>query len=498
MFTEKALTRRQKRMLNRRRQREERRDATVGHYDCFEQITNLDHIAQAQKDCSKGTRWKCSVQKYCYDSLSHALETKKALKEKKDVRKGFVEFSLYERGKLRRIYAVHISERVPQRTLCRYVLMPIINRSLVSSNCASIKGKGELYAEDLLSRMLSAFYQKYRDNHGYIVMIDVHDYFGQIDREDVKSQMFHMIHDPGLQWVISLFIDAFATIPVFSEHGVGLGSEVSQNCGILALNQIDHKIKEYMNIGDGGKRMARYMDDSYNIQRRYEDAVAARTAIMQMYTDKGYPLNPDKCQIYPIWKPFTWLKKRYHLTASGKVVRKVGRESIKRNRKSFKLGRKWVNTGKYSYQKYENICRSVIIGMQKHYNSTASNRALQTLFCYEFYCLLEESKAPYIQELQKILKTNYNRPKVTLVRVGLSYMAWGKDAIVTAKICAVKLRSMKRGTKIVAFDEKKLPKYLGMLKQAKVSYEVYKVNKKDMPQICQQGPKNGSNYYQYI
>jgi hypothetical protein len=135
--------------------------------------------------------------------------------------------------------------------------------------------------------------------------------------------------------------------------------------------------------------------------------------------------------------------------------------------------------------------------MKKHYDSTASVRALQTLFCYEFYSLMEEAQAPYIQALRKIIRENESRPVVTLVRIGVSYMVWGRDAIVVSKICAVKLRTMKRGTKIVAFDERRLPKHLRMLKEAEIAYEVYKANKKDVPCICQKRKQADSQYYKF-
>lgn len=44
---------------------------------------------------------------------------------------GFYEFTIMERGKLRHIKSVHISERVVQKCLCDYSLTPMLSRTFI-------------------------------------------------------------------------------------------------------------------------------------------------------------------------------------------------------------------------------------------------------------------------------------------------------------------------------------------------------------------------------
>ena len=285
------MTRRENRRMRREAARELRREEQIGKYDSFDQVTDLDHLYDGMKKCARGVRWKHSVQIYLYDGLFNIRDIRIKLLNQEDIRRGFVLFVIYERGKLRRIYSVHIAERVPQRVLCDRVLVPIIERSIISDNCASMRGKGEIYAEDALTKDLQRFYRKYGDNHGFIVFLDVHNYFGIIDREGVKAQIAHMVRDKLLQGLFNLFVDAFEDIPEFKDRGMGLGSQISQICGILALNRVDHFITECISDEDG---TCRYMDDSYMLFRTYDSADAARTIVMDKYRAEGYDMNEEK------------------------------------------------------------------------------------------------------------------------------------------------------------------------------------------------------------
>jgi hypothetical protein len=60
---------------------------------------------------------------------------------RKSVQSAFVEFDLSEQGKTRHIKSVHISERVVQKYLCGNALVPVLSRSLIHDNRASVKTK---------------------------------------------------------------------------------------------------------------------------------------------------------------------------------------------------------------------------------------------------------------------------------------------------------------------------------------------------------------------
>lgn len=489
------MTRRENRRMRREAVRELRREEQIGKYDSFDQVTDLDHLYDGMKKCARGVRWKHSVQIYLYDGLFNIRDIRIKLLNQEDIRRGFVLFVIYERGKLRRIYSVHIAERVPQRVLCDRVLVPIIERSIISDNCASMRGKGEIYAEDALTKDLQRFYRKYGDNHGFIVFLDVHNYFGIIDREGVKAQIAHMVRDKLLQGLFNLFVDAFEDIPEFKDRGMGLGSQISQICGILALNRVDHFITECISDEDG---TCRYMDDSYMLFRTYDSADAARTIVMDKYRAEGYDMNEEKCMILPIWESFVWLKKRYRLTETGRVIRKMGDESVRRMRKSIKRSRDWVENGKYSFFQYENIFRSWVISVRKYYDSSASANNIQALFEYECHRLMEDQISPYMVRLSQIMKNNHVMQTVSLIRLGVSHMVFDDDAQVLSGISSVKLRKLKNGHMIASFPEKKLDKYTKLLYDNRISYQVIKADQYDNPKIRQRKHFDASNYDEYV
>lgn len=477
------LSRRAKRLLRRKQRRNIRRKLFVGNCDNYDQVTDIDHLYTAMRKCAKGVRWKCSVQAYLYDGLLNIHDLQRLLQNEEDIRKGFVSFSIYERGKLRQIYSVHISERIPQRAFCDYVITPIVERSIISDNCASIKGKGELYAENALTNDLRQFYHQFGNNHGYILFFDLHNYFGSLDRSALKVQFSQLVMDERLRSLFNRFVDAFDSINEFKERGMGLGSQISQICGILALNPIDHFIKEVLPNG-AGRWMCRYQDDSYIIGNDYDDLVMIRSIIFALYESHGYQMNEKKCVIVPIWKSFVWLKKRYQLTATGRVVRKVSATSVSRMRITMKRGYHWVCNGSMTFFDYENTFRSWIIATNKYYDSYASVLALRSLFHYECFRLLEDD-CPYMTKLKQIIQQNMRMDCLTVARIGTDYMLFDMDARQLSGISTLKVRTLHCGHAVVSFSERKLPKYISLLSSNMMSYRVYRADMHDTPKLRQ-------------
>ncbi|MBO4738813.1 MAG: hypothetical protein J5606_04545, partial [Bacteroidales bacterium] len=93
----------------------------------------------------------------------------------KDIRRGFIEFDICERGKMRHIRSVHFSERVVQKSLCTNVLYPVLTNNLITDNGASQKGKGTHFATQRLIKYLHKYYRKY-GNDGYVLSLDFKSY----------------------------------------------------------------------------------------------------------------------------------------------------------------------------------------------------------------------------------------------------------------------------------------------------------------------------------
>ena len=103
--------------------RTEKKNNFLKIYNDFDHLTDIDNLYSAFRLSRRGVDWKESVQKYNFDLFQNLLETKRKLLAGENVSKGFVEFTLHERGKIRHIRSVHISERVVQKCLCDQILV---------------------------------------------------------------------------------------------------------------------------------------------------------------------------------------------------------------------------------------------------------------------------------------------------------------------------------------------------------------------------------------
>ena len=149
----------------------------VAQYDNFDNLCTCNALYRAARMSRKGIRWKASVQRYFMVYLRNILQLREMLLAGDDVTMGFIEFNLFERGKKRHIKSVHFKERVAQRSLCDNALVPMLSRSLIYDNGASLKDKGISFARDRLKHHLHQYYRRTGGNEGYILLMDFSGYF---------------------------------------------------------------------------------------------------------------------------------------------------------------------------------------------------------------------------------------------------------------------------------------------------------------------------------
>jgi hypothetical protein len=282
---------------------------------------------------------------------------------------GFYEFDIMERGKLRHIKSVHITERVVQKCLCDYSLVPMLTRRFIYDNGACMKGKGIDFAINRLREHLHDFYRRY-GNDGYVLVFDFSKYFDRINHQTLIDKISEVYTDERLIKIISMFINNFG-----GECGIGLGSQVSQISALFYPNELDHAIKEEMNI----KYYGRYMDDGYLISHSKEHLKYCLERIKEICAKYGIVLNTNKTQIVKLSRYFTFLKKRVKLTETGQVVMKISKKSIvgmRRKLHHFKIA---IGQGKFVFQ---DIYTSFIswLGHAQHHDSHRSAARMTELF----------------------------------------------------------------------------------------------------------------------
>lgn len=339
--------RRNARYLRRKAKRQAKKNEILEQHQ-FYHVFNRNALAKAAKDATKNVRYKASVKRYMQRRLVNISILSESLIHRKDVRKGFICFSLFERGKLRKIMSVHFAERVPQKSLNQNALSPVLTRTLIYDNGASQKGKGTNFA---LNRMVTHLHRHYRRHgtDGYILLIDFSDYFNNIDHDIAKLIIRKNFNDDGIIWLSELFIDAYAQHNRKKLHlpesearkGLGLGSEINQTLAISYPNRMDHFVKEVLRI----KGYGRYMDDSYLIHESKEYLEYCLEQIREICSELKITISEKKTRIVKLSHGFCYLKTQFYITESGKIVKKPCHNAIVRQRRKLKKQKKLVDDG---------------------------------------------------------------------------------------------------------------------------------------------------------
>lgn len=326
--------RREARYQRRKARRAARKDAQCALNDCFDWVFSYENLYASYKKCRRNVAWKASTQKYITQAPLNVLQTYTRLQQGKFKTSGFFEFDIFERGKKRHIRSVTITERVVQRCLCDYALVPVLCRTFIHDNGASMKDKGYHFAANRLIQHLHEHYRKH-GQEGYVLLFDFSKFFDRVSHKLVKSILRKEFTDERIITLTEHFIDAFGDV------GMGLGSQISQVLALASANRLDHYIKEVCGIRGYG----RYMDDGYLIHHDKAYLQKCLERIKALCDELEITLNLKKTQIVKLSHGFTFLKGRYFLLPSGKVAKKIYRSSVIRMRRKLKAFRRKVDAG---------------------------------------------------------------------------------------------------------------------------------------------------------
>lgn len=290
----------------------------------FEDVFSFENLYKAYKKCVLGVNWKTSIKNYSKQALENICKTRNALLNGTFKSKGFDKFTIRERGKIRNIHAIHISERVVQRCLCDNWLVPEIHKRLIYDNGATINGKGLKFAVDRITTHLHKYYRKFK-NEGYVLLFDFSNYFGTIIHDKLIELINKIDGDCRLKQLYAYFVHCFD-----GNVGIGLGSQISQISALFYISKLDHLLKEKLHC----EFYVRYMDDGI-IMSNDKTYLKSVVDFLNSYAIKsGLVLNKNKTHIYKV-SNFSFLKRNWHLTKSGKVLIRPSSKNIKRIKRKY-------------------------------------------------------------------------------------------------------------------------------------------------------------------
>ena len=302
------------RIVRRKLEREKKKEKEREIYDKVDILKDPYLYIKAFGKTRSGVAWKPSVQNWelsLYNNITYSIHKVLAMENTK---LEFHYFYLNERGKLRYIQSINVTERVIQHVLCDECIYPAINKIIISDNAASIKHRGTDFTIKRLSRHLQEFYRRNnQSNDGCILLIDFKDFFGSLSHKVLHNIIDEIFITPEIRFELKRIIDSFD-----GDVGIGLGSQVSQLLAVIYVNKVDHYIKEVLRIRGYG----RYNDDSYFILLDEDECRSVLKILMPKYEAIGLTVNMEKTKIIHLNDPkgFKFLKKTFILTDSGRVL----------------------------------------------------------------------------------------------------------------------------------------------------------------------------------
>lgn len=316
----------------------------------YENACRLSELMKATRQCAKNVRWKESVEAYEDKAIlkNHVLA--------EEIRKGTYKISPYIRfnvqePKERLIHATRIRDRVWQRSMCNNGLYEDMTRGLIYDNAACQKGKGVDFAIDRMKEQLRRYYRENHTNKGWAAHLDIHHYFPSTPQSVAKDTLRHRVQDHDFLRHAETIVDSFEDARTAEEiaagdpekRGIHLGSQMSQLIQLGNPDQIDHYLKEHMHV----RYYARYMDDFIIIDSSREHLMECVEYVETSLREMGLALNKKSC-VYPLEQGITYLHIHFKLAESGKVILRLDRKSISKERKKLRSLKTLLEAGKIS------------------------------------------------------------------------------------------------------------------------------------------------------
>lgn len=289
---------------------------------------SFENLYKAMQVAKKDIMWKDSTAGFVKNGISNCYKLHEELMNNTYKLSGYSVFEVHEK-KTRIIVSTRIRDRVVQHSICDNYFYDQLTRGFIYDNCACLKGKGTDFARDRLKCHLQRFYRKYGLN-GYVLKVDIHDYFGSTLHSVAKRAVDKRIPD---EWVKSMVFDVIDSFTNISEdRGMGLGSQITQLVQLAVLDDLDHEIKERFRI----KYYVRYMDDFILIHEDKEHLQYCLSIIEERLSELSLGLNTKKTNIQPICHGINFLGFNYKLNKNGKVRMKLQTGKISKERRKLK------------------------------------------------------------------------------------------------------------------------------------------------------------------
>lgn len=365
----------------------------------FKELFDLSVLNQCAVECTKQSRWKETTQRYMANMLVNNLTLKEEVLNHKYRVQPTTDFMINERGRIRKIEAPAIRDRIVQKTITKNILTPLLSSYFIYDNYASLKHRGTSFARKRFEVMLKRYIAEHGTD-GYILQIDIRKYFENIDHEVLKKLLAPRLADLPSDVVALIYyiIDTSSK----TDKGINLGSEAPQIFAIYYLSFIDHFIK----VVKGVKYYGRYMDDILIIGSDKSELKALCGEIETELSKLKLETNKKKTHIVKLSHGFTFLQIKYDILDNGKILKRVTHKKVARERKRLKAFKRMCDNGEMKEQDVWNCYQSwrgTIVKEHNAYYKTISSldNLYMNLFPQHTDCKEKPSRKTLVKRVNK-------------------------------------------------------------------------------------------------
>lgn len=326
----------------------------------LEELTTLEKLNNAFYEYASNVSNKESMHRYKANLLINNIELQDDLRNGTYKVSKTNNFTINERGKMRDIKEPAIRDRVVQKVLCKYILVPQLRKYLIYDNYASLENRGTSFARKRITIMLQKYIKEYGDS-GYILQVDVKKFFDNIDHEILKDMLHEKLDVP--QDVMNL-IDYTVDTSSESDKGLNLGSEAPQILSVFYLYKLDNYIKSVKGV----KYYGRYADDIFIISNSKEELKQLLIDIKQQLADVKLEVNEKKTHITTLRHGFTYMQIKYNVE-NGKVIKRPTHNKIFREKRRLRKYKKKLDENLMEGLNIQNNYKSWRNGVIKEHNA---------------------------------------------------------------------------------------------------------------------------------
>jgi len=279
--------------------------------------------------------------------------------------------------KYRLIMSERVEDKIVNHLVAKYILLPVLDNSLIDSNVATRYEKGSGHAFKLFLKYTNRLF--YEKKEIYVLKIDISKYFYNIDHYECIRMLKKKIKDEKTLKIIKDILDTtnepyinkeikymvtkeirrvstlninekekqnkieqLNAIPLYyNGKGLPIGNMTSQILAVYYLNEIDHYIKEELKF----KNYIRYMDDLIILDTDKEKLKTGYNKIKERIENLKLKTN-KKSNIYKLSNGVTFLGYTFK-SYKNKLIIRYNKNTSRR------IARRLKNLKRFDYPKYE-------------------------------------------------------------------------------------------------------------------------------------------------